>query len=54
MDIHKFRKKKAAAVTGQFRQTEALGAAGQKRGGRHTGGAKGLRKANRETVWGSY
>ena len=54
VDIHKFRKKKAAAVTGQFRQTEALGAAGQKRGGRHTGGAKGLRKANRETVWGSY
>jgi hypothetical protein len=59
VDIHKFRSKKAAVVAGSFRQSEALGAIGQTRGGRKTGGAKGLRDQHKDNprlgqVWGSY
>lgn len=59
LDIHKFRSKKASVIAGSFRQTEALGAVGQTRGGRKTGGAKGLREQHSDgprggAVWGSY
>lgn len=59
VDIHKFRAKKANVIAASFRQTESLGAMGQKRGGRHTGGAKGLKAAHGDNerlgqTWGSY